>query len=196
MTALSLTAERIMHASALRHPAEVRDVPGEPGVYGWWIRRGALERPDMAYRDVDGCELLYVGISPRRPSAAGRASAGNLRKRLLQHVNGNASQSTLRRTLGVLLADQLGLRLAVYGGREHYGPGELQVSRWLHEHARFAYAVDPEPWVAEEELLAHAPLALNLRGRRDAFAEVISARRKLALAAARTAAMEAPPPSG
>lgn len=186
----SLTTERILNPLTLHSAADVRSAPASPGIYGWWIRKGALDVPEAPYQEHDRHQLLYVGISPRKPSVAGRASNGNLRKRLVTHATKNASQSTLRRTLGVLLTDELGLTLGVHGGREHYGPqGEAFISRWLIDNARVAWAVDPQPWEAEDELLEHATLALNLDGRSDAFARSISDRRRAALAAARAAAL-------
>lgn len=186
----SLTAERILNPQALHSAADVRSAPADPGIYGWWMKKGALGVPETSYQEQDGHQLLYVGISPRKPSASGRVSKGNLRDRLVTHATKNASQSTLRRTLGVLLADELGLTLSVHSGREHYGPqGEALISRWLIENARVAWAVDPHPWEAEDELLADATLALNLDGRTDAFARSISDRRKMALAAARAAVL-------
>ncbi|WP_336646265.1 GIY-YIG nuclease family protein [Microbacterium sp. USHLN186] len=185
----SLTAERILNPLMLHSAADVRNAPASPGIYGWWMKRGALDVPEAPYQEQNGHQLLYVGISPRKPSAAGRASNGNLRKRLVTHATKNASQSTLRRTLGVLLANDLGLTLGVHGGREHYGAqGEALISRWLIENARVAWAVNPQPWEAEDELLEHATLALNLDRRSDAFARSISDRRRAALAATRAAA--------
>lgn len=187
MTDLSLTAERVLQPRSLTHPAEVRGAPAEPGIYGWWMRVDSLDVPPADYRENDGFELLYVGISPRRPGAAGRVSKGNIRKRLNQHVNGNASQSTLRRTLGVLLTARLGLTLGMHSGRTHYGDGEPLITRWMHENARVAYAIDPKPWEAEGELLEHAVLALNISGRGDdEFARSISAQRTAARGAARS----------
>lgn len=190
----SLSAERILNPLTLHSSADVRTAPASPGIYGWWMKKGALDVPEAAYQERDGHELLYVGISPRKPSAAGRVSKERLRKRLVTHATKDASRSTLRRTLGVLLADELGLTLGVHGGREHYGPqGEALISRWLIENARVAWAVDPEPWEAEDELLAHATLALNLDGRSDAFARSMSDRRKVAMAAARAAVLRPHP---
>lgn len=184
----SLTAERILNPLSLHSTADVRSAPASPGIYGWWMKKGTLQVPEGPYQEQDGRQLLYVGISPRKPSAAGRVSKANLRHRLVTHATKNASQSTLRRTLGVLLAEELGLALGVHGGREHYGPqGEALISRWLIENARVAWAVDHEPWEAEDELLAHTTLALNLDGRSDTFARSISDRRKTALVAARAA---------
>jgi len=181
VTDISLAAERILNPTSLITAADVRTAPASPGIYGWWFRRGALEVPDAPYQERDGHQLLYVGISPSRA-----ASAGTIRKRLVQHVYGNASQSTLRRTLGVLLAEPLNLTLALHNGPAHYGTdGEARITRWMQENARVAWAVDPEPWVVEHELLGSAVLALNIDGRSDDFVRSISARRSAALAAAK-----------
>lgn len=180
MPELSLAAERILNPSSLTDAADVRTAPASPGIYGWWVARGALDVPDASYQERDGHQLLYVGISPRRA-----ASSGTIRKRLIQHMTGNASQSTLRRTLGVLLTEQLGLTLGIYGGRPTFGPdGEPHITAWLHENAKVAWVVDPAPWAVEDELLGSSVLALNLDGRSDDFARSISVKRTTALAEA------------
>ncbi|MGG7463605.1 GIY-YIG nuclease family protein [Plantibacter sp. YIM 135347] len=181
MSDISLSAQRILTPNELTLADQVRTAPASPGIYGWWFKRSALEVPDASYQQRDGYQLLYVGISPSRA-----ASSGTIRKRLMQHVTGNASQSTLRRTLGVLLTKPLGIKLGIHGGRPTFGPdGEPRITRWLYENAKVAWVVDPEPWVVEHELLAGAVLALNLDGRSDDFARGISAKRSSALAAAK-----------
>ena len=100
-------------------------------------------------------------------------------------MTGNASQSTLRRTLGVILTEPLGLTLGIHGGRPTFGPdGERRITEWLHENAKVAWVLDPAPWVVEYELLGSADFALNLDGRSDDFVRSISAKRSAALAAA------------
>src|SRR5262245_11796197 len=86
-------------------------VPAQPGVYGWWFRQlPPLVSPDGCWQR-DGLTLLYVGISPAQPPNNGRPpSRENLRKRLKYHYAGNAEGSTLRKTLGCLLADDLGIQ--------------------------------------------------------------------------------------
>lgn len=143
--------------------------------------------PVAEYQWHNGYELLYTGISPRKPSAAGTVSRGNIKSRLNAHANRDASRSTLRRTLGTLLAEQLGLRLGLYNGREHYAhDGERFITRWLRENAKVAWVVDPQPWEVERELLENAVLALNVQGRTDAFATSISDQRRIAGARARS----------
>ncbi len=194
MSELSPLAERILAPVLFTHPAEVRSVPAESGIYGWWVRAGSLEVPAADYQQHEGFELLYVGIAPRRPTTAGRASKSNLKKRLNQHVNGNASQSTLRRTLGVLLMETLDLTLVLRRGRELWAD-EASLTGWMHKNMRITYVINKAPWDAEDELLKHARLALNIDGRsKDDFARFISARRSSARAAARP--IEAHPTAG
>ena len=184
MSDFTLTAQRILSPLELTHPGDVRGVPAQPGIYGWWVRSGSLDIPVADYQEHNGFELVYVGLSPRKPSAAGRLSKGNIRRRLNQHVNGNASQSTLRRTLGVLLKESLEMTLILRRGR-YVWEKEDALTDWMHANARVAYVVDQAPWAAEDELLEHATLALNIRGRKtNEFARTLSAHRR----AARTAA--------
>lgn len=185
MSELSQTVAGIIWPREFTHPEDVGKLPSDSGVYGWWFRPGSLDIPAAAYRQYDGFELLYVGISPRKPSKTGRVSKGNIKKRLHQHVNGNASQSTLRRTLGVLLMDELELTLELRNGRQRWGEESI-LTDWMYQNARVAYVVDDEPWIAEEELLSRETLSLNIDGRSsDEFARSISERRSAARAAAR-----------
>ena len=90
-------------------------VPGEPGLYGWYFNKGSLGVPADGRQRYNGAHLLYVGISPSRLPRNTGSSRPNLRKRIRQHYRGNASGSTLRLTLGCILADELGLQLGPAG---------------------------------------------------------------------------------
>jgi hypothetical protein len=70
-------------------------VPATPGVYGWYFREIPPRVPVEGCVTHRGLTLLYVGISPRKPSKKGKASGNNLWKRLRGHLRGNASGSTL-----------------------------------------------------------------------------------------------------
>ncbi|WP_374120389.1 GIY-YIG nuclease family protein [Mesorhizobium onobrychidis] len=55
-------------------------------------------------------------MSPKAPPLNGaRPSSQNVRSRLRTHYSGNAAGSTLRRTLGCLLAAELGIELRRVG---------------------------------------------------------------------------------
>src|SRR5687768_16164181 len=107
---------RICDPSALSNPLYSRadvmskpsPVPKSPGVYAWYFRQIPPTVPPNACIVQDGLTLLYIGISPSAPPMNGkRPSSQSLWHRLRYHYRGNAEGSTLRLTLGCLLADQL-----------------------------------------------------------------------------------------
>lgn len=143
-------------------------VPKTAGLYAWWFRglppgidtTGCLQR--------NGLTLLYVGISPKEPPTNGQgASKSTLRQRLRTHYSGNASGSTLRLTLGCLLAAQLGITLQRVGSGGRFtftNPGEQILDGWMAANAFVAWQATERPWEAERELLASGLiLPLNLR---------------------------------
>jgi GIY-YIG catalytic domain len=144
-------------------------VPAQAGVYGWWFR--GLPWPGI---DTAGCRrrqehtLLYVGISPERPPANGRAaSKRTLRMRIRQHYTRTAAASTLRRSLGCLLAEQLGIGLQLAGpsGRTNFGAGEHLLSEWMAANAYVSWIVRDHPWELEDELIGSHPVLTQARAR-------------------------------
>ncbi len=110
-------------------------VPEQAGVQGWWFRTLPGDIDVSGCEQRDGLTLLFVGSSSGPPPASGeRPSTPDLRKRIRYHFGGgsaDAEGSTLRKTLGVLLADELGIEVA---------PG--RVGRATHVRRRRARA-DP-----------------------------------------------------
>jgi hypothetical protein len=142
-------------------------VPAQDGVYGWWFRElpPLVDAQDCCQRD--GLTLLYAGISPNRPPQNGRPpSRQNLRERINYHYTGNAEGSTLRKTLGCLLADELGIRLRRVGSgmRMTFVEGEQALSAWMARNAYVSWVVRDGPWQLEDELIATLDLPLNLQG--------------------------------
>ena len=163
-------------------------VPAAGGVYGWWFRRLPPQVDGGGYRDHDGLTLLYVGISPRRPPGNGRApSRQSMRKRLETHYAGNAEGSTLRKTLGCLLADELGIQLRRVGSgrRRTFVAGEQVLSAWMAENALVSWVVRELPWELEDRLIASVDLPLNLEGNsRNQFHQVLTGARARCVAQA------------
>jgi GIY-YIG catalytic domain len=166
-------------------------VPKSPGVYAWYFR------PPPAGVPLDGCTrqgnlvLLYIGISPKEPPRDGRpGSRQALASRIRYHYHGNAEGSTLRLTLGCLLAEELGLDLRRVGGGQRLTftyEGERRLSDWMGAHAFVAWVETPQPWLLEVELLRALSLPLNLDGNRHhSFREKLSALRAATRARART----------
>ena len=79
-------------------------MPASPGVYAWYFDKIPDGLPVDGCKTVGDFTLLYVGISPKKPSQAGKVSKQSLRTRIRYHYRGNAAGSTLRLTLGSLLA--------------------------------------------------------------------------------------------
>lgn len=158
-------------------------VPAAAGVYGWFFRE--LPSAVMNVQDCQqfqGLHLLYVGISPHRRSPDLAPSRNNMRMRIRTHYAGNADASTLRMTLGCLLADQLGIRLRrTPAGRFRFFEGELALSAWMAENAFVAWHATPSPWELEELALRHLDLPLNLRDNEThIFHPALSAARRAA----------------
>lgn len=170
--------------------------PASQGVYAWYFDVAPPGVPlDHAHR-AHGHALLYVGISPSRPPQNGKPpSRQHLRKRLRYHYRGNAEGSTLRLTLGCLLAPVLGIGLARVGSgtRLTFASGEHTLSDWIAHHAKVCWMAHPAPWEEEERLIDALDLPLNLAGNRHhAFAAQLSAIRSAAKAQARAGAVAAP----
>jgi hypothetical protein len=164
-------------------------VPAQHGIYGWWFQR----LPPLVVADGccrhQGLTLLYVGISPDRPPRSGRpASKKNLQDRIEGHYAGNAESSTLRKTLGCLLAGELGIQLQRVGDgkRMTFVEGERTLSDWMAENAHVSWVVRGEPWELEDRLIATLDLPLNLKGnKRNRFHSVLSGVRAQCRAQAR-----------
>jgi hypothetical protein len=142
-------------------------VPAASGVYGWWFRDLPALIDTSGCRMRDGLALLYVGISPRRSPVAGQgASQQNIRTRLWMHYAGNAEGSTLRKTLGCLLADQLGIQLRRVGSgrRMTFADGEKLLSAWMSQNAFVSWLIRDRPWELERDLITTVDLPLNLEG--------------------------------
>jgi hypothetical protein len=141
-------------------------LPNAPGTYAWYFNRLPPAVPEGPYHAFEGGWLLYVGISPRPPPKGGQsASRQTVAKRLRYHYRGNAEGSTLRLTLGCLLATELDieLRRVGSGNRMTFGPvGELRLSEWMGEHTRVACVACESPWDTEHHLIANYSLPLNL----------------------------------
>ncbi len=181
-----LAPERIWRREeVIRRPCPI---PATPGVYGWWFDRLPGPIDTSGCRTWQGLTLLYTGISPRRPPTNGRPpSKGQLRQRITTHYSGNAEGSTLRKTLGCLLADELGLQLRRVGSgrRRTFVEGERVLSAWMAEHAFVSVVQHPRPWELENQLIASLDVPLNLEGNSgNAFHSALSEVRRRAVVTA------------
>src|SRR5262245_27755239 len=142
-------------------------VPARPGVYAWYFDEPPPGIDDATCHRVDRRSLLYVGIAPQAPPLNGRPpSKSTLRKRIRTHYSGNASSSTLRRTLGCLLTVQLSIQLRRVGTVGRYtftNPGEQTLDQWMARHALVTWVETDAPWELERHLLSSGlSLPLNI----------------------------------
>jgi len=103
-------------------------------------------------------------------------------------MRGNAEGSTLRLSLGCLLAAELNIELRRVGSgkRFTFSSGEARLSKWMDENARVAWLACDEPWKLEKELIASMNLPLNLdQNSTNEFFGVLSDLRRTAKARAR-----------
>ena len=157
---LLLSPKHVLDRSTvLKQPSPV---PSTSGLYAWFFR----EIPNCV--PLDGCGrhddsvLLYVGIAPSRAS-----SKSNLRKRIRQHYTADSYGSTLRQTLGVLLADQSGFPIRRVGNGKRKtltNLGEQWLDRWMDRNAFVTWIEHSAPWEVEEDVFSEIPLPLNIQG--------------------------------
>lgn len=165
-------------------------VPRTKGIYAWYFRELPSIVPTgdcLIYEDL---ALLYVGIAPRCPPQNGRPpSRQRLYHRIRTHLKGNAKGSTLRLSLGCLLAEKLGLKLRRVGNgsRMTFAGGEHQLSEWLEDNAFVVWQECENPWEIESELFDELSLPLNLKGNNHhPFYPVLSELRRAAKESARS----------
>jgi hypothetical protein len=164
-------------------------VPDAPGVYAWYLRELPPGVPNTGCVQCSDLTLLYIGIAPRPPAKNGTISRRTLRGRLREHYSRNAEGSTLRRTLGCLLAQQLGIELRRVGSGERmtFGAGERILSEWMNENAFVCWREHPAPWEIECELIEEPRPPLNLKeNSHHSFYKTLSEIRKQALGRARS----------
>lgn len=168
--------------------AEHDVVPASRGVYAWFFRDVPKLVPVDDCFCRDGLTLLYVGISPKNPR-----SRQNLRKRITYHYRGNAEGSTLRFTLGTLLANDsdFPLRRVGSGSRMTFTHlGEQWLDDWMANNAFVCWVQHPEPWQLEHQLLHEHSLPLNIQdNRHHPFSKPLSQIRQAAKAQAREMAI-------
>lgn len=165
--------------------AEPSPVPSQAGAHGWWFREIPGDIDVSGCEQRDGWTLLYVGISSGPPRADAKPqSPQDLRKRIRYHFgagNATADGSTLRKSLGVLLGDQLGfaLRRIGSGKRQTFAGGEAVLTNWMAENAAVSWVLHPEPWYLEPKLIAALDLPLNFQdNERNAFGPELKRRRR------------------
>ena len=151
-------------------------LPARPGFYAWWVRRGQLAGvPHVGHPHDDDLALLYVGISPTRPS-----SRQTIRTRVVNnHLRGNTGASTFRFVLAALLVDELALTPLERGERVLLGGDDnARLSAWQRDNLLLTWCVREQPWQIELAVIARLRPPLNSAGNagHPFYAEVQRAR--------------------
>lgn len=148
-------------------------IPDVAGIYAWWFNTPIRAVPREGTIQHQSHHLLYVGIAPRPPSAAGNVSRSTLRKRINRnHLGGRIGSSTLRRSLAHLMKSSLGLEIARRGTKDVMPRvQEADLTRWMSAHASLSFMPHDAAWEIEDRLICcpHLALPLNIRGSRHAF---------------------------
>jgi hypothetical protein len=122
---------------------------------------------------------------------------GNLRPSC--HLHPDPDVTTLRKTLGCLLAGELGIELRRVGSgkRMTFAEGEHRLSAWMAENAYVSWIACQRPWELEDTLIAALDLPLNLMGNKhNQFHPVLTQLRAKCVAPARDLPVLSNPGSG
>ena len=165
-----------------------RPIPASRGIYAWFFRNIPSGIPTNDCKKFNELTLLYVGISPSRAT-----SANNLQRRIRYHYCGNASGSTLRLSLGVLLTpiSSFPLRRVGSGRRMTFTHlGEQWLDDWMEQNAFVAWMEHPEPWAVEAGVISRLSLPLNIQDNRNhPFSVELRKHRRQAMDLARSSAV-------
>ena len=129
-------------------------LPRESGLYAWWAPPGTLPGVNgPAHPNIDGLELLYIGLATNLRTRVGR-----------NHLRGPTGSSTLRRALVALLMPSEGYRTRWTIDRVvPIDADEARLSEWMRAHLRVTWASHPEPKAVEAAVIAELAPPLNQR---------------------------------
>jgi hypothetical protein len=147
-----------------RPVAEITSYSRLPGIYGFFLLKGCLHIGVKNLQAANGT-LLYVG---KTESSQKKRDAG-------EHLaDGGTGHSTLRRSLGALLREELNLKPQPRGDTETSARrftnfrfddvGEERLTAWMKEHLSvgFCELTTDELEAREKELIKSATPALNI----------------------------------
>lgn len=132
-----------------------------PGMYSWWVdARGAQElSKGLDHRIETG--LIYVGLAGATHWPSGKRSSNTLWSRIQSmHLGTKHEFSTLRRTIGAILANADGSKVI----------DEDALTRWMELHLRVQivpYEDADSLGKVEQDILAQLDPPLNLKGMPD-----------------------------
>jgi hypothetical protein len=136
-----------------------------PGLYAWWADDDGLATLSTAF-GTPLPPLIYAGQAGATSSKSGTERAATLRSRIGgNHLRGNVSSSTFRKTLTAVLRQPLDLAVNDRGRLER--DANARVSEWMRTHLSIVIApVDDRATLAavETAVLHRLDPPLNLMG--------------------------------
>ncbi|HET7488095.1 MAG TPA: hypothetical protein VFJ85_09210 [Acidimicrobiales bacterium] len=157
-------SDRRTATPASAFPAD-RSVADHPGLYAWWADDKGLALLGYEF-DVELPPLIYAGQAGATSARSRTERVATLLSRIGgNHLNGNISSSTFRRTLTAILFEPLGLRLAATGRLD--AESNRNVSSWMRQHLSVTVAPFDDRGVlavVEHAVLVRLDPPLNLQG--------------------------------
>jgi len=170
-------------AEVLSNPSPV---PKTHGLYAFFFKEIPNGVPVQGCLVHEGLNLLYVGSSPDKKSKPDATQT--LQQRVRYHFQGNADKSTLRRSLGILLAPESHFPLRRVGSGKKMTLttlGEQWLDSWMENNAFVTWVEHEEPWTLENDLFQSVALPLNIQGNKHhPFAALLLKKREEAIAIA------------
>jgi hypothetical protein len=137
----------------------------EPGLYAWWADDSGLDALSEPF-SARLSPLIYAGQAGASSSRTMTPRSATLRSRIGgNHLRGNISSSTFRKTLTAVLFTPLDLRLAKPGRLEP--ASNRQISEWMGRHLSLGVVPYPDRdtlAAVEGEVLLRLDPPLNLMG--------------------------------
>lgn len=142
--------------------ANPTQLPAHPGAYAYYVD---VELPLVPIKEChkhNGLYLVYVDSSPQDEPVGLTQRKGDVKKRVTGDTRRDARASTFRRSLGCLLADELGLQLRrINKNTVTFHNGEKTLSEWIANHVSVALIEVPSPWVVRNALHQNLFIPLN-----------------------------------
>ncbi len=160
--ALGRTCTLLMNSATALSPAALaaRGATGlrTPGLYSWWVDELGADNLSKGLNISLAPGLIYAGLAGATHWPSGRPSANTLWSRITaMHLGSNHDLSTLRLTLGAILAAANG----------EASIDEAALTAWMYRHLRVVTVPYPDAdglGQLESDLLNRLDPPLNLRG--------------------------------
>ncbi len=148
------------------------NIPEVAGVYALYFKEMPPLIPENGCFLMGNKALLYVG------------EAKNLHKRIKQHYEHTAAESSLRMSLGVIILDQKDFPLRKAGlvlpGFRFSDEAENLLSEWMQENVFVCWAADKNHKATEKDIIENNYLPLNIKNSKHPFSKKLRVFRKLA----------------